>query len=748
MKKFLLSDLFISVLTAIFVVFITQPQFFQVSLLKGLELKTIDARFKARGSIQIDSPKVIIVQISDESFEQILPPDNKWPWPRNLFSKLVDNLTAAGAKAIGIDVIMSSGDRISAFNDSLLMCSIRKSGKVVVAGKINVEDESLKLASLKNQMKNRTAKQRSLNLQMTQDFSNVKFNFHNIFFDADKFVGLVQIPSDDDAIKRRYTPFINFGLNDSLSQKIPSFSFALLNKYFGKNSSYTAKDSGDYFVYLGRKIPKYDSESFLINYYGGAQSFQYYNFFEVIDDSTIKVKDEVDYNTELNQWDTYLQEGIFKNKIVLVGSTMPEDKDIFPTSLSINDKEGSNLLWGVAIHATVIENILNNNFLYKQSQTSEVAAAVLLTLLVFCFSSLTKKLKIKLGMLLELVSIIFIILIIYSIYLLSVYFFVNKNYVINVVTPTVAVLLGYFTSTVNNFIKERQKNMLIKNMFSQYVNKSVVNELIAHPERLKLGGERKTLTILFCDMVGFTTISEKKEPEELVALMNVFLNEMSEIIISNDGTVDKFLGDAIMAFWGAPVQVNDHAYKACKTALLMQQKLDGFKLLKSSIPEIQIRIGINTGEVIIGNIGGAKRFDYTVMGDNVNLASRLESANKEYGTSIMISENTYELVKDKIAVRELDLVKVKGRKSPTKIYEIIGELDNPLSDEKLKKLECYFEGMKYYRSHNFSEAVNYFEKCVSQTNDPPSKVYIERCKLFLSNPPDSNWDGVFVLQNK
>ncbi len=750
MNKIIGSKVFISLLTAFFVVLITQPQFFQISLLKNLELKTIDERFEERGPVKIDSPKVVIVEISDESFDQILPPHNKWPWPRSLFAKLVDNLTAAGAKAIGIDVIMSGGDRISPLNDSLLMNSIRKSGRVVVAGKIDTENEALKLAALKGIGKNRTAKHRALNLQMTEDFTNIKYNFQNIFFNADRSIGLVQIPSDDDGIKRRYMPYVNFGLSDSLSQKIPSFSFAVLNKYYGENSSFTANDNNDAFIYGLHKIPKFDPESFLINYYSGISSFEYYKFFEIIDDSTVKMKDEIDYNTDLNQWDTYLEEGTFKNKIVLIGSTMPEDKDIFPTSFSAGGKEGDNLLWGVALHATVIENILDNNFLYKQSQLSEVFTIVLLTILVFYLSSLTKKLKIKIGLLIELISFVLVVISAYLIYAAAAYLFIHQSLVVSVISPILAVIFGYVSSTVYNFIRERQQNILIKEMFGQYVSKSVVNELLADPDKLKLGGERKNLTILFCDIVGFTSFSEGKQPENLVSLVNEFLNEMSEIIIANEGTVDKYLGDAVMAFWGAPVPVADHAVKACKTALEMQKSLDKIGLIWKSKNEnsIKIRIGINTGDVIVGNIGGEKRFDYTVMGDNVNLASRLEGANKEYGTYLMIGENTYEEVKDKIAVRELDLIRLKGKQKPTKVFEIIGESDDPLSSEKLQRLKCYFEGLKFYRSRNFNLALKYFGKCVEEVNDPPSKVYLERCKLFLWDPPADNWDGVFVMKTK
>lgn len=204
---------------------------------------------------------------------------------------------------------------------------------------------------------------------------------------------------------------------------------------------------------------------------------------------------------------------------------------------------------------------------------------------------------------------------------------------------------------------------MVKAMFSQYVSTSLVNELIANPDKLRLGGEEKSLTILFSDIAGFTSFSEGKTPEEVVTFINQFLDEMSESVLEFNGTLDKYLGDSVMAFWGAPVEIPDHAELACKCALDMKTRLEKLnEKWNTGDAAVKMRIGINTGDVIVGNVGGKKRFDYTVMGDNVNLASRLEGANKIYHTSIMISESTYNKIKSKFFTRELDIIKVKGKK--------------------------------------------------------------------------------------
>lgn len=329
--------------------------------------------------------------------------------------------------------------------------------------------------------------------------------------------------------------------------------------------------------------------------------------------------------------------------------------------------------------------------------------------------------------------------------------FVNYDFHVRIIGPSLALVLGYFSATAYHFVTERKQNTVIRGMFSHYVSGALVNELISNPDKLRLGGDKKELTILFCDMAGFTTFSENKDPEELVMYINEFLSEMTEIILEHKGTLDKYLGDAIMAFWGAPIDIKDHQLLACKTALLMQ---DGIARLRekwsaSGETKISIRIGINSGDVVVGNMGGKNRFDYTVMGDSVNLASRLEGANKQYGTGIMLSDSTYNAVKDFIFVRELDTIRVKGKKLPTTVYELIGLKEDEKANEKMKSLENYFEGLKNYKNKNFESAKNCFIKCIELLKeDSPSNVYVERCDIYIQNPPDENWDGVFVMTTK
>lgn len=728
-----IKQLLIILSAAVSTIIITQDSLLLISPLKDLELKLIDKRFTERGPIDIsDSSDVIIVEITQGCYDQIPKPYNRWPWPRFIFAKVIDNLTKANAKAIGIDINFSNVDQFSLANDSIMRRAIRKSGKVVLAGKIDVAREKL--------------------FEEGKSYiTNLKEDYGNIFYEADSSIGIVQVPADNDGVFRRYVPYIKSNISNKL---IPSFGFALLNKYYGlpKNSTAVRNDGG--FNIAGKSIPKFDRNSVLINFYGSSRTFPHIKLIDILDDQEFKTVDEIELGVELNTWDNpdggWLYSGKFKDKIVIIGSTMPEDRDILPISFSKGKQKGDNLIYGVEFHANIIQNIIRNDFLYSQSKASEILIILLMTIYSFIITSFLRKIKFSIGLVIELLNIIVIGVSIYFLYRFSVFFFIEKKLVIAVVSPSLALIVGYFSSTAYHFLRERQQNVLIKGMFSHYVSKTVVNELISNPYKLRLGGEKKNLTVLFSDIAGFTTFAEKKDPEELVSFINQFLNEMSEIIIANDGTVDKYLGDAVMAFWGAPLEVQDHAYKACLTALQMQTRLAQLRELWSKRGEasIHIRIGINSGEVIVGNIGGEKRFDYTVLGDNVNLASRLEGANKEYGTSIMISESTYELVKDKFLVRHLDVIRVKGKTKPTTVYELISTIGDKKAEEAMENMDFYFQGLELYRHRSFESALDYFKRSYEKLKDYPSKVYIQRCEFYLSNPPDENWDGVFELRTK
>jgi adenylate cyclase len=732
--KILLPLFLIPVASAIFVLSITQNYFISIVPLQELELKYLDIRFAKKKVVDIkEKADVIILGISQDDYDQIPAPFNSWPWPRSYFAKVVTNLNNAGAIAVGIDVLMSNDDKYSPQNDQLFSEAISNSKNVIVAGQLNIEAELL----------------------VEEGNYNIKeeaYNYRNKFYAVDSSVGIVQIGSDEDGIYRRYEPLVISSANETI---LPTFGFALLNNYFGLKTSNIVKISESYFELGNRKIPRYDKSSMLINYYGPNGTFEYLKFSDVLDDKEFKTKDENYYETDLNIWDDessgLLQSGKFKDKIVLIGSILPEDRDFFPISFSQGKRKGDNQMWGVEIHANAIQNVIWNDFLIKESQSVEIFVIFVLSFLAYFIFSFFKRSK-KINLILaEAINLSILAALFVFFYFLGIYLFTEHNYIVSFISPIATLIVGYFSTTAYHVIRVRKHNTMIKGMFGQYVSKSLVNELLNNPEKLSLGGVKKNITIMFSDIEGFTTISEKMKPEELVEFINNYLSIMTTIVLDNKGTLDKYLGDSLMAFWGAPLDVENKELNACITAILMQKKMDKLKSSFSSeaAQKVRTRIGINSSDVVVGNIGGVERFDYTVMGDGVNLASRIESANKMYGTTIMISEATYAKVKEEVLVRIIDKIVVKGKTKPITVYELLGLGKDDRAKEKFNEYQNYIDGYKQFINRNFESAKSLFQKSfIENPKDILSKLYLDRSENYIQNPPSDDWDGVSHLESK
>jgi adenylate cyclase len=689
-------------------------QFFRIGMVERLELISLDFRHQIRGARITPSlaTNVVIVEIGEESFESL--PD-KWPWPRSYYARLIRNLTKAGARVIGIDIIFVGKDSYRAENDEELRAMIREAGNVVLAGRLDIDNKSYRV------------------IRQTEDYGNE-------FFSVDSSLGFVNVLKDPDEVVRRYVPSAGY---------LPSFGFAILNRYFDFPPLTTPYRSGEGFQIGGITIPPYDYYSLLINYYGPSRSFRHVDFADVIDDETFLTVEEERNGEPINAFSDpdfgYLYDGTFANKIVLVGSTLPEDQDIHQVPIARGLYTGDNTMYGVEIHANLLESVLRGDFLERQSVLAEILTVFVLTFLTFFATSALKESKTRHHALVELNGFLFTVAELALIGFAAIRLFLDANYVIPVVGPVMAVIGGYFASTAYHFVAERRERTLIKAMFSTYVSPPIVEELVANPEKLKLGGERRELSVLFSDLEGFTTLAETRPPEELVALLNEYLTSMTEIVLRNQGTLDKFEGDLIMAFWGAPVPSHLHARNACTAALQMQAKLASIRLewgLKKR-PLLNARIGINTGEMVVGNMGSTAKFNYTVIGDSVNLASRLEGANKSYRTGIIISEWTHQQVKEDFLCRELDIVSVKGRSEPVTIVELRGFRGSKTEESELKLIGYFEAGLRSYREQRWDEATDFFEKALSVSpGDYPSELQLERIRRYRDSPPGKGWKGI------
>ncbi len=378
-----------------------------------------------------------------------------------------------------------------------------------------------------------------------------------------------------------------------------------------------------------------------INYTGGAGSFTHhsYNLFHA------NVIDAKKGNTSI------------KDKILLVAAYAS-------TGIATDEKKSPyGATFGIEHHANALNTILNQDFLFKMTEFQNL---LLMLAIAIIMGLIVSKASIIISVIFTMLFSIFYIFISYLL-------FDKFSIITAMATPVIQTGLTFTLITAFRVLTEQREKKYIRSTFSKFVSKSVVDELLKHPDKLKLGGDKKILTVLFSDIRGFTSISEKFTPEQLVEHLNVYLQAMTDIVFKYEGTLDKYVGDMVMAFWGAPIPLENHALNASKAAVEMMVVLG--KMNESwkaeGKPPLDIGIGLNTGAMVVGNMGSAIRMDYTIMGDNVNLGSRLESTNKIYGTNIIISEFTYEHVRDHVIVRELDLIKVKGKELPVRIYELI-----------------------------------------------------------------------------
>ncbi len=711
----------------VFVVMIGEGWLFELNFLRDIDLLTIDFRYQSKYEREVEkrdlsqNGNVAIIGISDEDLIALPEP---FPFPRSYYAHIVENLNRAGAKVIVLDLTFESLSKISA-DDSLMRVALMNNDNVILAAKVQTGGTSEKY-----------------------DVRSTERSYDNIFYDVDKNIGVVNIYKDRDDVCRSYFPML-----DVKGYLTPSLGLAALNRAYKLKPEAVVGLTDQYFIYRDRSIPRYQSSTFLLNYYGPVKSFPYYDFSKVIDDSSFKTKDEILYETDLNLFDEETMSR-FKNKIVLIGSIMPEERDFHNIPLFIEEGGKKNYAMnGVEIHATAIQNVIDRNFISMFSPMTESIIIILLALFTFIGLLALKQIHMRHAWLLEIGAFLLMVLLIGAIFEISVFAFVNNNVLMNVVNPCLAIILAYFGTAVYQYLVERQQKAIIKNMFSHYINQAVVNELVANPEKARLGGDRCELTIFFSDIANFTNISEQYhgKPEGLVTLLNEFLDEMTRMVLKYDGTLDKYEGDAIMAFWGAPISQNDHALRSCLAALNMQKRLEILrnKWAKENKPALIMRIGINTGTVIVGNMGGKDRFDYTVIGDSVNLASRLEGANKQYKSNIMISEFTYAHVKDKVVVRELDLIQVQGKNEPVKVYELIGTTKTEMSGNKRQSLELYHEGLRLYRARQWDEANAYMQQAYSLDETCyAAQIYSERASLYKLTPPPDDWNGIFIMTSK
>ncbi|MEC8689909.1 MAG: adenylate/guanylate cyclase domain-containing protein [Candidatus Neomarinimicrobiota bacterium] len=337
---------------------------------------------------------------------------------------------------------------------------------------------------------------------------------------------------------------------------------------------------------------------------------------------------------------------------------------------------------------------------------------------------------------------------------------VGESYIIPIVPPLVSVGVTYIGIVLYDFIIEQQDKKYLKNTFGAYISPDLIDQMYEDKQEPKLGGQAGYHTAFFSDIQSFSSFSEILEPEKMVSLMNEYLTEMTSILLNHNGTLDKYIGDAIVAFYGAPVALENHEYHACMTALEMDRKLNELRVKWKSeggwpklVHNVRHRVGLNSGEMVTGNMGSSMRMNYTMMGDTVNLAARLEPAAKQYGVYTFVAENTYKVVKDQFEWRLLDFIRVKGKNKPVKVYELFSEKNN-LANNQSDLINAFNNGLDLYFKGEWNLALKKFNEAAKLEEDfeyrptTPSKIYVERCEAFKKSPPEKDWDGVWTMNTK
>ncbi|MCB1196431.1 CHASE2 domain-containing protein, partial [bacterium] len=496
----------------------------------------------------------------------------------------------------------------------------------------------------------------------------------------------------------------------------PALSLKTVSAFTGKPLKLMLNDAGISQLSAGEIVPPIGTAGrMLINYTGPAYTIPHISASDVLD------------GTADNE--------SIAGKIVIIGVTATGLYDIRLTPFET-------VYPGVEIHANVVDNLLTGRYLREPWWNVPALLAALIVLTV-ALSTILVRVRALYGALVAAVLFCGVLGVSFC------FFYAYRLWIPPAILLTLIAVLSSAVSLLK-FMREEQERRFIKGAFGQYLSPHLVDELVHNPKLLTLGGEEKVLTVLFTDIAGFTRISESIPPTELVTRLNEYTTLMSDIILERNGTIDKYIGDAIMAFFGAPVEMADHSEKACAAAILMQRALTELNTRweTEGKPPFDTRIGIHTGKMVVGNMGSRNKFNYTVLGDSVNLGARLEGANKFYGTGIIVSEAVTRQIGYQFITRMLDRVKVVGKEKAVAIYELLGFSDSD-SARFAAFLQEYNKGLELFYARDWKKAAARFKQArILKPHDRPSYILLERCESYLAIPPADDWDGTFQFTSK
>lgn len=722
------------VLVLLLLMRIADPGFVQVVRLQSFDLYQ---RLKPR---EFKNLPVRIVDVDEASLAKY----GQWPWPRTVIAQIIDNLTKSGAVVIGFDIVFAEPDRLSppriADENPNLPASVREALRALPHTEIAMREAMSRSRVVLGQTSVRNATD---TVEQKRPIDSIPHAF--LGDDPEpflqKYAALVQNMPELEEVARGHGVFSLAPDIDGVFRRVPlvvkvedklrlALSAEILRVATGGKAFATKTDAaGINGVVVGGNLINTDPIGRAWPYFTLPNPIRYVAAGKILDGTA--------------------NQSLIKNHIILVGTSAVGLEDLRATPLV-------SALPGVEIHAQLLESVLSKQMLLRPNYAlgMELVFMVLAGLIIILLVP-------HLGALWALmIAIVFV-----GGYMAASYYaFYTSRLLIDPTFPTFTLMALFVVMATANYMREERQRQQIRGAFGQYLSPDLVDQIIEDPDKLVLGGETKELSVLFTDIRGFTTLSEayKSDPQGLTRLMNQFLTVLSNAILKRGGTIDKYMGDAIMAFWNAPLDTKAHAMQSCRAALEMIAALD--ELNRERIAEfaargeeaspINIGIGVNTGDCVVGNMGSDMRFDYTALADTVNIASRLEGQSKPFGIAVVIGDNTAQAVKHELAVIEIDNIRVKGKNEPERMFGLLGDehfAKDPVFADIKKTNESMITAYRQQEWEWARDAVAKLSK-ISEDADIDLSGYLDlyswRIEEFMENPPGANWDGVYVASSK
>ena len=743
--------------------------------MRSFELTTIDFRYRQYSRPTPRTNDIVIIDVSDESIKRLEPQFGRWPWPRAIHTEVLKYLSAAGAKVVGFDIIFSEQSRRQEIDHSLIRDlnvlaenidrpavledlkkklkdldtrrdddvfaeAVKTAGNVVQAIYFDLSGEHDGTAGHEryedSQIIETDLKKSGLHLEgipFVPAASQVTLPYPTLM-ERSLGMGHINFFPDEDGVCRRYYPLISFNGKNEL---YPSFALAMAAAFMGIQKQ-EIRFADDRIIMGNSFIPLNHDGSVLINYQGGSmaetgeKTLRYRSFYSYLPYHEVLASAQL----KRSGLTPVVPPDVFKDRIVLIGVTAAGLKDLRSTPIHPT-------LPGIEITANSIDNILSQRFLKTLAPRYENVYLLFLTLIAVLISLRLSSIR---G---------FLCFMLYGLSILAAHWILfGKGFILPLAAPVILIIGAYISGIIVKYIISEKDKRFLKYAFGHYMSHAVVNEILRTPEKLKLGGERKYLTVMFTDIEKCTVLSEQLSPEDFTRLINEYFTRMTRCIFKTGGILDKFVGDGMSAEWNIPQEKPDHAAAACEAALWMLDELKLFneKNRRENRPEIRMRIGIMTGDMIVGNMGSDNIFDYTVCGVNANTSSRLETLNKEFGTRVLVSGTTYletrKFFPEKYLFRKIANVVVIGRTEPLEVFEIVGWKDR-ITQDKMRAILKFNYGFSLYVGGQFSDAVKAFEETLEvDPDDGPAKTYSRLCRELKDSPYPPDWEGSYYQKSK